>query len=488
MKRIILFFLICSSLTTAVRINEVMYNPEGSDNNREYVEIYGVDNLTGYVVSDLNTNDSLQEIKYVNGSFALIVEEGFNHSGINASIYSVGATIGNGLSNEGDAIALYFNGTKVDSMNYTGPGVGVEYWNNTFYPSNGTPGFQNKNPFLRTEHEEDNETRACNLSVDLEIKNEKKMYEEGDTIYFKNTLNEDVEAVIEYQVKDVFGQTIRKKTTENTNEKQFTPKLEKSEQAFIISNKILSANCSIANRTSSEIVYVKGKNGEGKKNSCFEYEEKIKDLERQLEEKEQVLEPKCEEEKTATLESFYTRKRKFDPEITLYSRIKGSGIYKMQLTTEEGSINKSVIVNGSKTLDFVVPAKRGGNLYVMELLNYRGEVLDSEKLVVEFEKLVKESEVKVLNEEVHKDEKFNSSLREVQPRQIYEEKNIAATFLIGASILASLIILGVVYWNTRNPSQETLNPFIEESELKANFIKESGLPRGYGRGRDSRKD
>ena len=31
------------NIASALRINEIMYNPEGEDNNKEYVEIYSKD-------------------------------------------------------------------------------------------------------------------------------------------------------------------------------------------------------------------------------------------------------------------------------------------------------------------------------------------------------------------------------------------------------------------------------------------------------------
>ncbi|MFH0870302.1 MAG: lamin tail domain-containing protein [archaeon] len=103
-----------------LNINEVMYNPIGDDNNKEFIEIFGIDNLSGYTIGDSSSNDSLVLLKYIPGSYSLIVEEGFNHSGLNCSIYSAGSTIGNNLNNDIDSIYLYSNGTVVDSMSYDG--------------------------------------------------------------------------------------------------------------------------------------------------------------------------------------------------------------------------------------------------------------------------------------------------------------------------------------------------------------------------------
>ncbi|QQG39256.1 MAG: lamin tail domain-containing protein [Candidatus Woesearchaeota archaeon] len=105
---LILVFLLIIPNSYAFVINEIMYNPEGDDNNNEYLEIIldSYINLSGYKIQDSISEDSLQELQYVNNNFALIVEEGFNFTGINSSVYSVGATIGNNLNNDNDLVIL----------------------------------------------------------------------------------------------------------------------------------------------------------------------------------------------------------------------------------------------------------------------------------------------------------------------------------------------------------------------------------------------
>lgn len=103
-------------------INEIMYDPAGNDNDREFVEIVtdGFLNLSDYIIADAVSNDTLVGISYFPGSFSLVVEEGFNATNLNASIYSIGKTIGNNLNNDQDAVSFYYpNGTRLDTMNYT---------------------------------------------------------------------------------------------------------------------------------------------------------------------------------------------------------------------------------------------------------------------------------------------------------------------------------------------------------------------------------
>ena len=114
-------FLLVPVLTSALIFNEIMYNTPGSDNNKEFIEIYHENyvNLTNFIISDAVSNDSLVEIKYFDSNYMLIVEVDFNHSKINASIYSVGATIGNNLGNNGDNLTLFYpNKSIAATFNY----------------------------------------------------------------------------------------------------------------------------------------------------------------------------------------------------------------------------------------------------------------------------------------------------------------------------------------------------------------------------------
>ena len=101
-------------------ITEVMYNPFGSDNNKEYIELLTNNiSLENYTFHDFSSVDNLKLLKQSNSSYVLIVEEGFNHTNINATIYTTGATIGNNLNNNHDLV-LFMDGKKiVDALTYT---------------------------------------------------------------------------------------------------------------------------------------------------------------------------------------------------------------------------------------------------------------------------------------------------------------------------------------------------------------------------------
>ena len=59
---ILIIIINTQAVSALVRINEVMYNPAGSDNNKEYVEIYFDENFnfSHYFIGDFVSNDTLK--------------------------------------------------------------------------------------------------------------------------------------------------------------------------------------------------------------------------------------------------------------------------------------------------------------------------------------------------------------------------------------------------------------------------------------------
>ena len=214
MKKLVLFLILLVSVSLVkadIRINEIMYNPEGNDNNKEFVEIFyhSFTNLSDYVIGDGKSNDSLTLLQYFNNSYALIVEEAFNYDNINASVYSVGTTIGNNLGNTEDAVMLFLNNSLIDKVEYSddkadGNGYSLEYYDNEWYESvelNGTPGKENSvknhiqqdfspieiNEFLPDPEGDDNSAMPAGEWIEL--------YNSGNEIldlkglYFKDSTN-----------------------------------------------------------------------------------------------------------------------------------------------------------------------------------------------------------------------------------------------------------------------------------------------------------
>lgn len=197
-----LFVILVASIARAQLLNEIFPNPEGDDNNKEFVEVLTNEpmNLSEYSIGDEASNDTLILIQYKETNYSLIVEEGFYWINSNASIYTVGASIGNDLGNTKDSIFLY-NAKKIliDTISYqaTTEGKSLERNATGWYTSlskNGTPGEKNSN--VREEAKINSEiaenlssistpSTPSNISSDHEI-NIVKISFIGDAILYTN--------------------------------------------------------------------------------------------------------------------------------------------------------------------------------------------------------------------------------------------------------------------------------------------------------------
>ena len=118
---IILIFCLAINVNAITVINEFMYDPSGNDNNKEFIEIYSdeINNFENYTIEDLSGNkDILNLVKQVNSNYFLIVEDEFNYQDINASVYTIGSTIGNNLNNDKDVIILRDQENKIIDLVY----------------------------------------------------------------------------------------------------------------------------------------------------------------------------------------------------------------------------------------------------------------------------------------------------------------------------------------------------------------------------------
>ncbi len=270
-----LFFIVFTSYVNAnlIHINEVMFNPSGNDNNKEFVEITGTNNLSSYFIGDIVSNDSLELIHYCHEcNFSLIVEEGFNYSDINCSIYSVGTTIGNGLSNEEDAIFIYNNVSLLEGVYFGGGLEGYSYsydglsWDYSQevggtpcavnFVNNGTINQTINTSINITTNVTVNNSETCNISLNLRLKENKTIFNNGDAIQFYNDISDSsYDYVISYWIDDYFNNTLKTLVeTKNTNKKQWTANINDRYEFAVIRNKLTFVNCSnINNETGSEI-------------------------------------------------------------------------------------------------------------------------------------------------------------------------------------------------------------------------------------------
>ncbi|MDP3916974.1 MAG: hypothetical protein Q8Q42_01660 [Nanoarchaeota archaeon] len=154
---VMFIFLLCSIFVNA-EITEIMYNPEGNDNNREYVEVIFDEGMSmdGWTIKDHTHQDLLLLIEGDgNSRINLIVEEAYSADYFNdldfslISVYSVGAAIGNGLSNSGDEVMIYnLDDELVDSASYSsdlanGDGNALCFNSEGYYSCVPSPGMEN---------------------------------------------------------------------------------------------------------------------------------------------------------------------------------------------------------------------------------------------------------------------------------------------------------------------------------------------------------
>ena len=183
MKKLILLFLFIFTInfvSADIVINEIMYNPEGRDNNQEFVELYLDDiiNLEDYIIQDEASQDVLETLQFVDDSnYALIVEEGFDYENIESSVYSAGAAIGNNLNNDGDTLTIKDPEENIlDEVEYSnewgayGNGLSLCKIDNEWQECDSTPGRENNLP--------QNEVLVVERVIDgdtIELENEERV-------------------------------------------------------------------------------------------------------------------------------------------------------------------------------------------------------------------------------------------------------------------------------------------------------------------------
>src|SRR3989338_5653302 len=249
----IIFFLLFE-LVSGIEITEIFYDAPGNDNNMEFIEIYLGNtskeyesepiNLSGYVIGDLESNDTLALLYFdpsLNRSlsaYALLVEEEFNYTGLNCAVYSAGKTIGNNLDNTGDSLKLYdIEGRLTAWTQYTnnfgaGNGKSIEVYNNSWMESlvdGGTPCLKNS---LEHQNEPENNTKSIdeNKSVEklfgVEILLDDTLYTnvEYSPLFKVRNLNyskgeEEINVTLEYTI--IFNDTIFQESILITNLKSY---------------------------------------------------------------------------------------------------------------------------------------------------------------------------------------------------------------------------------------------------------------------------
>ncbi len=304
-------------------MNEIMYDPVGDDNNKEFIELLLEEpaNLSGFIIGDTASNDTLTALYYSDSYsdsphippafYALIVEEGFDYAGINASVYSVGSTIGNNLDNNGDALFFYSpNGTLLTTVRYDGQlargnGRSLEFLNDQPYESKsmgGTPGRENSivmaaiisslnastpnttiedtiNDKDTANEDTTNEDAANEDTVNDEtsppmecrpnfaITTPKDVYQHQEQIAFSFRLNNTADTkattfLIEYGIEDLLGRTVKAYlNTTNLKTKTYTPKIKEQDKVLLIKARLFLPCTEVITKAEKQVIVI-NPNGE----------------------------------------------------------------------------------------------------------------------------------------------------------------------------------------------------------------------------------
>jgi len=149
----VLSLLLMTSCVAAIEISEVMYNPEGTDTNREWVEVYThaetntenisfFDNEGNHHLTLIQGTYNLQNYAIITNNAASFIQE-HNYSGI---LFQASFS----LSNTGESLGLKQNSEVLDNVTYSnndganGNGMSLERTASGWQESTtigGTPGY-----------------------------------------------------------------------------------------------------------------------------------------------------------------------------------------------------------------------------------------------------------------------------------------------------------------------------------------------------------
>ena len=267
--------------SSAFQITEIMFNPDGSDSGREWIEIYNNNsqeiNLSGMVFYESETNHKIESInaKYIlyPKQYAIIVDklqlfledypwlEQSNTTEFNTTIFDSSFS----LLNTGEYIALKINNTEITGINYSlllqntsiNEGFSLCFKNLTWGKSNcsgGSPGLadclnlstnlsnnttnnqtdeniteENSSPDNTTNFDNVTNNNICDIALNIET--EKAILENKEKIKYKHRLSNLADTkkynyTIEYWIEDIFNASIKeKRNTTNVNKKQWTPSI-----------------------------------------------------------------------------------------------------------------------------------------------------------------------------------------------------------------------------------------------------------------------
>lgn len=212
-KIIIWIIVLLTTIISAYSLtfSEIMYNPQGSDTGREWIELSNptCDNLEEYKLFENNINHNINIYSDGECEYPIICDDcelfrkEYNTSSI---IYESSFT----LSNTGEYIGLKLNGTIIDSLNYSdvngieGMSITLNYnWENTIP----TPGY-----FILQNNETNTSTNmtinaSMNITTNFTV-----------NITINTTINETVNQTINVTLNNTYNITINETINMTTNQ------------------------------------------------------------------------------------------------------------------------------------------------------------------------------------------------------------------------------------------------------------------------------
>src|SRR3989338_8284399 len=257
----LLVFLFLIQISHGIVINEIMADPIADETLNEWVELYNDENkyinVSGWIIGDDKDNDTIEGGLYnkegaviVAFGYAIITDDAtrvynnFNVSSDAVRLYVDDGAIGNGLSNDGEAIYLYDNNRNlIDSKTYnkTTEDLSWAYINGTLYKSNPTPGFAN----------DDSLASGCDYAVEFILA--KEAFDNSSEFSFKirasKVSGSSTNFTSQAKIEDLNGKLIREyepfaneSITKQRTSAEYTPDLEEGKSYFMDSNITVQCN------------------------------------------------------------------------------------------------------------------------------------------------------------------------------------------------------------------------------------------------------
>lgn len=216
---IISLFIITAAYACSLNFSEIMYNPQGSDTGREWIELSNPEckDLDEYLLFENNINHRINMFSAGTCDYPIICDDCtllLNEYNVTSRLYESSFT----LSNTGEFIALKLNDSIIDSINYASvendEGLSTTKYDEWIH-TNPTPGYFTPQEINQTTNETNNMTtnQTINNTINVTI-NQTTNITTNQTINV--TINNTINQTINITINNTINLTINQ-TTNNTS-------------------------------------------------------------------------------------------------------------------------------------------------------------------------------------------------------------------------------------------------------------------------------